>query len=113
MTIKNRKLLRRRAMPLAGSGATASERPSATIQDAFRPRNDTDTGMTADNASLEAKLRLRAYYLWEADARPEGRLSEYWPKAQAMLDDEAKIAAPVDEATAAGALLTNLLHDRR
>ena len=100
-------------MPLAGAGATASERPSATTQDAFRPRNDTDTAMTADNASLEAKLRLRVYYLWEADCRPEGRLSEYWPKAQAMLDDEAKIAAPVDEATAAGALLTNPLHDRR
>jgi hypothetical protein len=75
--------------------------------------NDTDTAMTADNASLEAKLRLRAYYLWEADGRPEGRLGEYWPKAQAMLDDEAKIAVPADEATAAGALLTKPLHDRR
>jgi hypothetical protein len=62
--------------------------------------------MTADNASLEVKLRLRACYLWEADGCPEGRLSEYRQKAQSMLDDEATIWAPVDEATAAGALLT-------
>jgi hypothetical protein len=67
--------------------------------------------MTAHNASLEIKLRLRAYYLWEADGCPEGRLSEYRQKAQAMLDDEANIWAPVDEATAAGTLLTKHSHD--
>jgi hypothetical protein len=77
----------------------------------MRQRNEFDMGMTADNAALEEKLRLRACYLWEADGRPEGRLSEYWPKAQAMLDDEAAIWAPVDEATAAGALLTKRSHD--
>ncbi|MFM0004831.1 MULTISPECIES: DUF2934 domain-containing protein [Paraburkholderia] len=69
--------------------------------------------MTADNASMEVKLRLRAYYLWEADGCPEGRLSEYWKKAQSMLDDEATIWAPVDEATAAGTLLTKRPHDPR
>jgi hypothetical protein len=46
------------------------------------------------------------------DGCPEGRLSEYWPKAQAMLDDESTIWAPVDEANAAGALLTKRLRDR-
>jgi hypothetical protein len=66
--------------------------------------------MTADNASLEVKLRLRAYYLWEADGSPEGRLSEYWQKAKSMLDDEATIWASVDEATAAGTLLTKHTH---
>jgi len=80
---------------------------------AFLPqRNDTDTAMTADNPSLEMRLRLRAYYLWEVDGCPEGRLSEYWPKAQAMLDDESTIWAPVDEANAAGALLTKRLRYR-
>jgi hypothetical protein len=62
--------------------------------------------MTMDNTDLEGALRIRAQYLWERDGCPAGRLSDYWPKAQAMLDDEAKIAAPIDEATAAGALLT-------
>ena len=69
--------------------------------------------MTTDKASFEEKLRLRAHYLWEADGSPEGRLLEYWPKAQAMLDDEAAITAPVDEATAAGPLLTKPLHALR
>lgn len=69
--------------------------------------------MTTDKASFEEKLRLRAHYLWEADGCPEGRLLEYWPQARAMLDEEEAITAPVDEATAAGPLLTRPLHAMR
>ncbi|MDQ7977331.1 DUF2934 domain-containing protein [Paraburkholderia sp. SARCC-3016] len=59
-----------------------------------------------DEKSSDAALRIRAVYLWEQDGRQEGRLAEYFPKAQAMLDEEASIAAPIDEATAARGLLT-------
>jgi hypothetical protein len=59
-----------------------------------------------DEKSSEAALRIRAVYLWEQDGRREGRLAEYFPQAQAMLDEEAAIAAPIDEATAARGLLT-------
>jgi hypothetical protein len=38
-----------------------------------------------------------------------GRLAEYFPQAQAMLDEQASIAAPIDEATATGGLLTKPL----
>jgi hypothetical protein len=62
-----------------------------------------------DEKSSEAALRIRAVYLWEQDGRPEGRLAAYFPKAQAMLDEEASIAAPIDEATAARGLLTRPL----
>ncbi len=62
-----------------------------------------------DEKSGEAALRIRAVYLWERDGRQEGRLAEYFPKAQAMLDEEASIAAPIDEATAARGLLTRPL----
>jgi hypothetical protein len=62
-----------------------------------------------DEQSSEAALRIRAVYLWEQDGRQEGRLAEYFPKAQAMLDEEASIAAPIDEATAARGLLTRPL----
>jgi hypothetical protein len=40
------------------------------------------------NRSLEEKLRLQAYHLWEADGRPEGRSTEYWEKACALLEQE-------------------------
>jgi hypothetical protein len=40
------------------------------------------------NKSLEEKLRLQAYHLWEADGRPEGRSTEYWEKARALLERE-------------------------
>lgn len=62
-----------------------------------------------DEKSSEAALRLRAVYLWERDGRQEGRLADYFPQAQAMLDEEAAIAAPIDEATAARGLLTQPL----
>ncbi|GAB7522342.1 DUF2934 domain-containing protein [Paraburkholderia sp. 2C] len=65
-----------------------------------------------DEKSSEAALRIRAVYLWEQDGRQEGRLVEYFPRAQAMLDEEAAIAAPIDEATAARGLLTRPLTNR-
>jgi Protein of unknown function (DUF2934) len=47
------------------------------------------------NKSLEEKLRLQAYHLWEADGRPEGRSTEYWEKARALLEQElAPVIAP-------------------
>jgi hypothetical protein len=57
----------------------------------------------------EVALRLRAVYLWELDGRREGRLEEYFPRARAMLSEEASNAAPIDEATAARGLLTKPL----
>jgi Protein of unknown function (DUF2934) len=47
------------------------------------------------NKSLEEKLRLHAYHLWEADGRPEGRSTEYWEKARVLLEQEAAAVAPV------------------
>jgi hypothetical protein len=59
-----------------------------------------------EETTREEKRRLRAYYLWEADGRPEGRAHEYWLRAGTTLDDEDVITAPIDEATAARSLLT-------
>ena len=62
------------------------------------------------NKSLEEKLRLHAYHLWEADGRPEGRSTEYWEKARVLLEHEAAAVAPVvpvmppDEAADASAI---------
>ena len=50
------------------------------------------------NKSLEEKLRLHAYHLWEADGRPDGRSAEYWEKARALLEQEHVPVAPPDVA---------------
>jgi hypothetical protein len=38
--------------------------------------------------------RQRAYKMWEDEGRPEGRLDDYWHRAQELLDDESKSAYP-------------------
>jgi len=55
------------------------------------------------NKSLEEKLRLHAYHLWEADGRPEGRSAEYWEKARVLLERELATAIPPHEANDADA----------
>ncbi|MDR7008907.1 DUF2934 domain-containing protein [Paraburkholderia strydomiana] len=62
-----------------------------------------------DQRTLEAKLRIRAVYLWERDGRQEGRLADYFPKAQELLDREASTTTPIDESTGARDLLTGPL----
>ena len=53
------------------------------------------------NKSLEERLRLQAYHLWEADGRPEGRSTEYWEKARALLEQELASLKPPHEENAA------------
>jgi hypothetical protein len=38
--------------------------------------------MTKENQTSDEQIRTRAYYLWEADGRPQGRDQEYWHRAQ-------------------------------
>jgi hypothetical protein len=37
----------------------------------------------------DEQIRVRAYYLWEADGRPHGRDWEYWVKAKEELTPKA------------------------
>ena len=41
---------------------------------------------------------MQAYHLWEADGRPEGRSTEYWEKARALLEHEIASLTPPHEA---------------
>ena len=36
----------------------------------------------------EARIRSRAYDLWEAAGCPEGREQEFWKQAEALIDEE-------------------------
>lgn len=40
--------------------------------------------MSADDA-MEERIRVRAYYLWQADDRPEGRDQEFWQRARELI----------------------------
>lgn len=45
----------------------------------------------------EARIRARAYKLWEEDGRPEGRADEFWERAEeliAMEDNAGAALAP-------------------
>lgn len=50
------------------------------------------------NVSSEA-IRVRAFALWEADGRPDGRTLDYWLAAEQALSNEAD-AAPLGAADA-------------
>ncbi len=41
----------------------------------------------------EAKIRRRAYEIWEAEGRPEGREDEHWARAAAELREASFSAA--------------------
>jgi hypothetical protein len=36
----------------------------------------------------QQRIRQRAYHLWEADGRPEGRAEEYWERARELIGIE-------------------------
>ena len=41
-----------------------------------------------DTPAHDARIRERAYLLWEADGRPEGRADEYWERARELVGME-------------------------
>jgi hypothetical protein len=41
-----------------------------------------------NTSEREAKIRSRAYDLWEAAGCPEGREQEFWKQAEALIDEE-------------------------
>ncbi len=40
------------------------------------------------NPAREARVRERAYHLWEADGKPHGRDLEYWERARELIGME-------------------------
>ena len=51
---------------------------------------------TTSELDTDAAVRARAYHLWEADGRPDGRAAHYWHQAKA----EAAPAKPKRKASA-------------
>jgi hypothetical protein len=49
--------------------------------------------MKPANEMLEEGIRKRAYYLWEASGRPEGRDHEFWSRARELIAIEGNRSA--------------------
>jgi Protein of unknown function (DUF2934) len=49
------------------------------------PMSDNPLEMTPER---EARIRERAYHLWEADGRPHGRETEFWERASELIGME-------------------------
>jgi hypothetical protein len=53
-----------------------------------------NTDRAAQSADLDERIRARAYALWQAEGRPEGRAEEYWHRAQELIEDEGESGYP-------------------
>ena len=59
------------------------------------PSDERNTHIPADvTGEDEMRIRERAYLLWEAEGKPEGRLDEYWDRACELIDDESLVVVP-------------------
>jgi hypothetical protein len=61
----------------------------------------TPTSLAPSNPALgQAKTKLRAHQLWEAEGSPEGRLDEYWYRARDLMEAEATTSYPPSQSRA-------------
>jgi hypothetical protein len=71
----------------------------------INPLDDSD-------ATRQQHIRERAYHLWEADGRPEGRSAEYWERASELIGmEESPMAGQVpvhDEISEEASIQDNL-----
>jgi hypothetical protein len=58
------------------------------------PRSTAQQSSENSIEPLEADIRHRAYSLWEADGKPDGRDEEYWHRARELLQDEGQSSYP-------------------
>jgi len=45
------------------------------------------------DSDLEARIRIRAYYLWLNDPSPEGKAEEHWEEARRQIETEGDFRA--------------------
>jgi hypothetical protein len=50
--------------------------------------------MHEEPGHLEARIQKRAYEMWEAEGRPEGKADMYWHRAKELIEDESQSAYP-------------------
>jgi hypothetical protein len=50
--------------------------------------------MSEADRDLERRIRDRAYLLWEAEGKADGRADEYWHRARELIEAETRSAYP-------------------
>ena len=50
--------------------------------------------MSEADRDLERRIRDRAYLLWEAEGKPDGRADEHWHRARELIEAETRSAYP-------------------
>jgi hypothetical protein len=56
---------------------------------------DVTADSSSDSASLEERIRTRAYYLWENASEPKGEPDEYWDQASAEIQNDLGAGQPM------------------
>jgi hypothetical protein len=59
-----------------------------TFQAKLEVRNMSHNPLDDSDEAAQHRIRERAYHLWEADGRPEGRADEYWERARELVGIE-------------------------
>jgi cytochrome c peroxidase len=54
----------------------------------------------AERHGREDRVRVQAYHMWEQAGAPADNAHEHWFRAEAVIDEEAKREAALDEAVA-------------
>jgi hypothetical protein len=52
-----------------------------------------DNPLDRDDVARKQRIRERAYHLWEADGRPDGRDLDYWERARELVGMEESAGA--------------------
>src|SRR6185503_3223365 len=68
------------------TGAARHAAPGGVMRGQEGARSDSEE-------QREERIRKRAYGLWEADGRPDGRESEFWERAKELIGMEASAGA--------------------
>lgn len=55
--------------------------------------------MSDTERELERRIRARAYLLWEAEGKQDGRADEYWHRARERIEAENQSAYPPVQST--------------
>ena len=73
---------------IESSGSDKFERSSGQVRQDDYQRSREHAATDQDRQDREARIRRRAYELWEHEGRPEGQAQTHWERAAQDLDRE-------------------------
>jgi Protein of unknown function (DUF2934) len=74
---------------LQGNSSTPNQSSEAHTE-----QEPADKSTKGEKPIQEQHIQERAFQLWEAEGKPEGRINEYWHRARELLEDESQSSYP-------------------